>query len=267
MRARLSLLLVVVLAAVTLGPVSTGAEGTDGKIDTSLVVQNATEESQNATEGGSCSVFEANGALTANEQFEELQVLESEYCRALTAVRANITALGNVSETVADADTLGGNATQSLEDLQTSWATFQVAADEIRNEIYETMAQYFLPPEIRTELREAMNSVEAERGGVADNATAALDGYEASLDEVEDDAQSDVRRTLGLGFLTGLVLGAVLGGIIPWRRGSEAKDFYQVSSDVEYELGVLKLPLIGAAVTLLVGVGTLVLWGMPEVLV
>lgn len=96
----------------------------------------------------------------------------------------------------------------------------------------------------------AMETLQNERSSVVTQTDEAAAQSLATLESVNSEIQSTVRRNVGIGTAGGLVLGVAAGVIIPWRKGKEVEDFYQVSKGNKFTVSVLTIPWVVGGILL-----------------
>lgn len=112
----------------------------------------------------------------------------------------------------------------------------------------------------------ALAQVNQTHRNASATAAGALRSYVAALDRNIESHRGDIRGTVLFAMIPGVVIGVLLGAVLPYRRGNEVADFYQQRSGgtSEYDLSVLRWPLLAAAAVLLVGLVLLFVTGGYE---
>ncbi|MFC7058529.1 hypothetical protein [Halovenus salina] len=113
----------------------------------------------------------------------------------------------------------------------------------------------------------AMNTLQEKESSVVTQTDQAAAESLATLEAVNSEIQSTVRRNTGLGLLGGLLVGLLAGAVIPWRKGKEVDDFRQMSSKNTLTLGVLTVPWVAGAVLLVAGLAALLVFDILGVVV
>ena len=180
-----------------------------------------------------------------------------------------VTYMNNIDNTIEELDQLNSE-TERLDQIDTGNITAyekrlealrdnQTKAINVSTKMEAMLYERAMTHTQTQDMNQAMEQLHDERNNINDRATDSANESLAVLTEIERDAQSTVRMNVGLGLIAGLLLGLLGGSILPWVKGKEVYDFYQVSSRNTYTSDVLRIPVGLGLIVLLIGVG-LMLW-------
>jgi hypothetical protein len=112
----------------------------------------------------------------------------------------------------------------------------------------------------------ALDRVSETRRNASAAARGALGSYVAALDRNVRVHRGSIRGTVLSAMIPGVIVGVLLGAVLPYRRGNEVADFYQQRSGgtSEYDLTVLRWPLLAGAAVLVLGLVLLFVTGGHE---
>lgn len=200
-------------------------------------------------------VIDANIRLTSSDEVDSMESVENDFSEAKLEVQSDVDELGELLEQDSlDTDDIS-EISGLLENMNQQYTTFQESSEELKLLLYERAM-------MNTQTEQtvvAMEQVMSEQSSVEEDVSAVTSNSMEQLSALRNDAQSTVRMNLLIGLLGGLTVGILIGGVLPWRKGKEVADFYQVSSQNEYSWNVVTLPsLVG--VLLVVGGILLMIW-------
>ena len=178
--------------------------------------------------------------------------------------------LNNLSAGLADVSISEDSSPKAVNDYLTILQNVTNSQQKLNNEtvaIRRILYEQALTQTNAENLTTAMNATNSTRAAIEINLTDTVDESLNSLEEAQSNVQSEVRRNIGFGIAGGILLGGILGTIIPWRKGKEVSDFYQVSSKNEFTADVLKFPWIVGIILLVGGVVAMFLFDITEVIV
>lgn len=183
---------------------------------------------------------------------------ESAFLSAAAAVEENASALERTARAVNESG-LRNDTDRTLRALNGSRDRLSRESDEAMLSLHRSAA-----PDPNT--TEALVRVEAIRRNTSATAEGALGSYLAALDRNVGRHRASIRRTVLSAMIPGVVVGGLLGAVLPYRRGNEVADFYQQRSGgtSDYDLTVLRWPLLAALAVLAVGVALLFVTGGYE---
>lgn len=103
--------------------------------------------------------------------------------------------------------------------------------------------------------------IEAKRAGAKGTATDTISQYQDAVATSRASAESTVTLYFGGTLAGGLVLGAIVGAIIPFREAKNVEEQLKLSRNVSYNRRAGLVPVVGGLLLCIVGVGALVLVG------
>ena len=211
------------------------------------------------------SLFGTDLRLSDEAAAAELEQERSTFRETVRDIERTADELTNLTaelESDPDAETVS-DQTETLQTLAQHQSDLHNSSADIERTLYnQAMSQTLAEPTVET-----MEELRDKQDAVDDDANAAAADVRDSLEGVHQDAQSTVRTHVGAGFAGGLLVGAILGAVLPWWKGKEVADFYEVSSRNEFSTDVLMWPWIAGAVLALAGLGLLVWFDILGVLV
>ena len=207
-------------------------------------------------------VIDENIQLTNRNKANRMESAENDFFEAKQEIQEDIDEL----EELLKQDSLDTNDISEisalLENIDSQYSTFQESSEELEVLLYESAMTN--PQTEQTVV--AMEQVRSEQSSVEEDVSAATSNSMGELTTLRDDAQSTVRMNLLIGLLGGLAAGILVGGVLPWRKGKEVADFYQVSSQNEYTWDVLKLPFLIGGLLVVGGILLMFQAGILEVI-
>lgn len=203
--------------------------------------------------------------LNATAEFESQTTA---YCETWETLERDLAAVENATAALnADNELDQDEAEQALTDLRETQHELHTIRSELEQEVYNLMVNFLHAAGDRERLVATMDGLEQDSEDVDSVVTETTTEYVEALEDAESDAESTIQTNLLLGLGGGFVVGLLAGAVLPWRKGSKASDFYQVSSQTSYDAGVLKLPWLLGVVLLVVGIVLLVQQGIAGVIV
>lgn len=183
---------------------------------------------------------------------------ESAFRSAAADVEENASALNDTARAITTGRAVNGTD-PTLDELA-------AARDRLSREGNETMLVLHRSAAAGPNTTAALDRVSATRRETRRTADGAVGNYVAALDRLAASHRASIRGTVLSAMIPGLVVGALLGAIVPYRRGNEVADFYQQRSGgtSEYDLRVLRWPLLAAVLVLGVGLALMLFVGGYE---
>ncbi|MFC4407781.1 hypothetical protein [Haloarchaeobius iranensis] len=182
---------------------------------------------------------------------------EASYRTALNETAATTDRLESLSSAVNGSgltDTRATNATETLRALAAATNATDRTGGEYRSYLFRVAAESPTPGV-------AVDAIDASRereDTVEQDAAGAVESYESALDARASDARSTVKTNLLVGLVGGLLVGVVLGGVVPYVAASSTEGRIRVDSSAEYSRKAQWLPVGVGVLVLLATVGLLV---------
>lgn len=171
--------------------------------------------------------------------------------------------LDSVSNTIDGSDEYNesnhNNAKQTLREMDRSTADLNQAANHsviAVNKSADTPAQKFL----------ALQALENHRAAGEQRASRSVGKYQRTVNAQQASSMSIVYVRLGGGLLVGLLVGGLLGAIIPFREAQNVEDQLKLSRNVSYNRRAGLIPALVGLVLLGCGIGLLHLVGIINLL-
>jgi hypothetical protein len=154
------------------------------------------------------------------------------------------------------------NATETLRTLASATNATDRTGGEYRSHLFRVAGESPTPGV-------AVDAIDASRERertVEQDAAGAVRSYESALDARATDARSTVRTNLLVGLVGGLLVGVVLGGVVPYVAASSTEGRIRVDSSAEYSRKAQWLPVGVGVLVLLATVGLLAATGGLSIL-
>lgn len=151
------------------------------------------------------------------------------------------------------------DANQTLQRMDTETQALNRAANEsLRavNNSNATPAQKFM----------AYRTIESHRRAGEEQSTDAVDTYDDALNDNRATTESTVTVRFAGGLLGGLLIGAALGAIIPFREARNVEEQLKLSRNVTYNRRTALIPIVVGIVLLMAGIGLLYFIGGIDLL-
>ncbi|MFD1645831.1 hypothetical protein [Haloarchaeobius litoreus] len=181
---------------------------------------------------------------------------EASFRTALNETAAASDRLESLATTVNDSGLTGARAANATETLRTLASATNATAsegDDYRSSLFR-MAGESPTPGVAVD---AIDASRDEERTAETNANEAMASYESALDSRADAARSTVQRNLLIGLVGGLLVGVVLGGVVPYVAASNTEGRIRVDSSAEYSRKAQWLPVGVGVLVLLATVGVL----------
>lgn len=171
--------------------------------------------------------------------------------------------LDSVSNTIDRSDEYNesnhNNAKQALEEMNSSTSELNQAANNsviAVNNSADTSAQKFL----------ALQAIENHRAAGDQRASRSVETYQRTVNAQQASSMSIVYVRLGGGLLVGMLVGGLLGAIVPFREAQNVEDQLKLSRNVSYNRRAGLIPVLVGLVLLACGIGLLHLVGIINLL-
>lgn len=240
---------VLVLCAGTLlvatAPV-TGADETSQQIAQESDTANETAFGTNVTVGSDAFSAAENDFWTANDELAE----------AVDSLH-NIT--NEINESGTYDDDTHGSASDELEAIEDALDALSEAESDAAMELTAAdlrPAEQFL----------IIDAVAAERETAKQSADEATESYKNAVVEQRSEPQSTVRLYFSAALVVGLLIGLVLGAIVPAWEARNVRDQMRLSRDVTYNKRAGYLPIAAGILLVVCGVGVLWWIGISNVI-
>lgn len=108
--------------------------------------------------------------------------------------------------------------------------------------------------------------IAAKRSNAKQTASDAVSQYQAAVTDRRTAPQSDVTLYFGGALAGGLVLGAILGAVVPFREAKNVEEQLKLSRNVSYNRRAGLVPVLGGLLLVVIGIGLLVFLNIGDLI-
>lgn len=250
MTRRLSPILIVSLAVVALvatGVAVSAANPSDAGVDTVPAVT----PSENPEAGPTGDAFGTNVSVES-EAFDEA---ERDFYASRDALEKRSESLAETAETIRTANAYTDEdherSRDDLDEMKDEMQAFDNAENTAKDELMDADLR-------STERFLILESIEEERNTTSTTVNGALGQYETAVRTQRTDVRSTVVTYSGGALLGGLLVGALLGAVVPLLEAKKTSDKMKLSRNVSYKKRAGLVPVV---LGLVVGIGAVgLLW-------